>query len=280
MWRGLAAFVLLYFVGCPCCSGYAPNTSRAGSKEYTVVLLYNKPPGVVTTHATDDPLGRPNVYDEVRSMKGYRGSATGASTFETVTGVKSSLHAIGRLDADTSGLILLTNDGRLVQHVSNKNALSIQEGKPISKTYEALVMGHHEPTSCILEEMRTRGVDIGSKYGGLTNPVNDIRVLAHPTPKTTLVSLVLVEGRNRQIRRMFHAVGSGVIRLRRTKIGSRLNLRGLEEDGSWRVLGREEVRQGLDWEPRQLEGPQHEQRHRKGRTRTTSRTRRRRLKQR
>jgi 16S rRNA U516 pseudouridylate synthase RsuA-like enzyme len=71
-------------------------------------------------------------------------------------------------------------------------------------------MGYHEQDSVLLEGMRRDGVDIGTKHGGWTLPVDDITVLGHVTAKSTTVSLTISEGKNRQIRRMFHAVGSGL----------------------------------------------------------------------
>jgi pseudouridine synthase len=231
----------------------ALSTSGGRNLGRTVVLLYNKPPNVVTTHAVGDVKNRSNVFDDIRTMRGYVGQdARQALTLEQATGVESSeWNAIGRLDADTTGLLLLTNDGGLVHHVTNKNAET--NTRPIGKTYEAQIMGYHEENdSPLLEEVRLNGVDIGVKYGGRTQPVPDIAVIAHPTPKTTLVSLTLYEGKNRQIRRMFHALGSGVMKLKRTAIGEKLSVAGLEE-GQWHILSDEEVIAGLHWEPRLLE---------------------------
>ena len=266
-------------------------------EERTVVLLYHKPSNVVTTHAVDDPCGRCNVYDDIYSMKGYianrwcpstdSASATAAvisadddnkdrrhhhpttgslqqhsppSAFRQVTGIRSKLHAVGRLDADTTGLLLLTNDGGLVHHVTNAKAAAASNTndnasrQPISKTYEAVIMGYHDENSPILKQMAEVGVDIGAKYGGMTRPVEHVQVLSHPTPKTTIVSLTVVEGKNRQIRRMFHALGSGVMKLKRTRIGGTLTLDNLEE-GQWRILSDQEVVESLHWKPRVLLSP-------------------------
>jgi pseudouridine synthase len=226
------------------------HVSLSASTEKTVVLLYHKPANIVTTHANNDPLGRSNVYDDIYSMKGYRGSLR-KQDFCSVTGIcNNRLEAIGRLDADTSGLLLLTNDGGLVHHVTNKNAKSAIDS-PIPKTYEALIMGYHEESSEMLMTMRTTGVNIGEKYGGMTLPVVCLSVISHPTSKSTLLSLTLVEGKNRQVRRMFHALKSGVIKLKRTHVGS-LTLGDLEE-GEWRLLSDLEVLNSLLWEPRALD---------------------------
>jgi pseudouridine synthase len=308
------------------------NTSRQGhlqlqlqhqdqeqQPERTVVLAYHKPSGVVTTHADDDELGRPNVYNEIFTMKGYKRCCDDGDddtsndndndntdstrsdllvqdtdvnphpalpspridllSFEQVTHMRTRLHAIGRLDADTTGLLLLTNDGGLVHHAtakdatththtagssgsssnsnSNSNSQAAASGSvsgPITKTYQAVIMGYHEQDSDLLQGMRLSGVDIGAKYGGWTLPVDDLTVLGHATAKSTTVSLTICQGKNRQIRRMFHAVGSGVMKLQRTHIGRQLSLDGLEE-GEWRILSHQEVINGLQWTPRVLVDP-------------------------
>jgi pseudouridine synthase len=254
-----------------------PYYGKDQQQERTVVIAYHKPSGVVTTHANDDELGRPNVYNEIFTMKGYKRSCDDNddtnddndkthSTFEQVTNMRTRLHAIGRLDADTTGLLLLTNDGGLVHHVTNRDATTTtqtpaadnisnsSDSETITKTYSAVIMGYHEQDSVLLQGMRCDGVDIGAKYGGWTLPVDNLTVLGHVTAKSTTVSLTISQGKNRQIRRMFHAVGSGVMKLQRTHIGSRLSLDGLEE-GEWRILSDQEVMDGLHWTPRALIDP-------------------------
>jgi pseudouridine synthase len=241
-------------------SGRASRDCVEGSNnEKTVVLLFNKPANVITSHVSED--SRSTVYDEVQSMKGFIRHEHKAgdqndrplASFEKVTGIRSKLHAIGRLDADTTGLLLLTNDGGLVHHVTNRNAPTHQEITasigPITKTYEALIMGHHDDTSLA---PLWEGVDIGAKYGGMTRPVDNLEVLDHPNHKSTLVSLTISEGKNRQVRRMFHSLGSGVMKLTRTKIGEHLTLDGVEEN-MWRILSEEEIRNSLGWEIKDLD---------------------------
>jgi pseudouridine synthase len=235
------------------------GTSRIqGFQERTVVLLYNKPANVVTTHALDDIKGRRNVYQEIYSMQGKVDAdltaestplAGGVTHFETLTGIRSRLHAVGRLDADTTGALLLTNDGALVHHVTNRDAAGAHV---VSKTYEAVVMGCHGNDSDVFRQMREDGIHIGEKYGGWTRPVDDLYVMEHPTEKSTRVSLTISEGKNRQIRRMFHAVGSGVMKLKRTRIGDGLDLEDLTE-GQWRILSDDEVRSTLAYTPRFLD---------------------------
>ena len=231
--------------------GFVQYNTYALSSERTVVLLYHKQANVLTSHVSED--SRSTVYDEVQNMDAFVSARqfNHKLSFEQATGIRSKLHAIGRLDVDTTGLLLLTNDGGLVHHVTNKNALSHKglQGKGISKTYQCLIMGHHDEESlgCLWD-----GIDIGQKYGGMTKPVDDLQILEHPTHKSTLVSITISEGRNRQVRRMFHALGSGVMQLKRTHVGKELTLDGLDE-GQWRILSDQEVSEALNWDPRLLE---------------------------
>lgn len=246
--------------------------------ERTVVIAYHKPANTITSHADENAIAankkgpRQTVYDDIYSMQGWQPSTTTNTknennmaheiSFQQATGIQSKLHAIGRLDCDTTGLLLLTNDGGLVHHVTNPTnklegtSISMTDAaksSKITKTYEAAIMGHHENECASFEKMRTEGVDIGAKYGGMTKPVDHLQVLDHPTPKSTLVSLTISEGKNRQVRRMFHSMGSGVMKLRRVKIGSLLTLEGLEEAGQWRIMPDAEVELTLGWSVRDLE---------------------------
>ena len=228
------------------------SSSSAGAggrekEEETVVLLYNKPPNVISSHKSDD--SRSTVYEEVQSMRGFlssnrkKRSSQLPLNFEQATGIRSKLHAIGRLDANTSGLLLLTNDGRLLHHVTNPKAQTHQHEHymdpasttttttttttkattSITKTYKAYIMGYHNLTSL---QAINDGVDIGSNY--VTKPVDDLHILDHPNHKSTTVTMTISEGKNRQIRKMFHAIGSGVMQLQRTRIGNSLTLEGVQ----------------------------------------------------
>ena len=271
--------------------------------EKTVVILYHKPKGVITSHSnTNDALPSNNnnnnnnkrctVYEDIESMKGYiptkddnKCTSTDniVTSFRQVTGIKSKLHAIGRLDADTTGLLLLTNDGQLVHHVTNPTASS-SKGDKMVKVYHALIMGYHTlndgddndnqddndndndniSSSTQLKKL-LNGVDIGKKYGGMTQPPHELKVINHPTPKSTLVRIAISEGKNRQVRRMFHAIRSGVMNLHRVSIGNihldmlhngnNNNNRNNNNDdgfdsskeGQWRLLTDKEILDGLGW---------------------------------
>ena len=250
------------------------NLFNGQEKEETVVILYYKPKGVITSHSKQDSVslnnikvqeqnGRITVYDDVMSMKGLiNAENSNGRSFSQVTGIHSKLHAIGRLDVDTTGLLLLTNDGGLVHHVTNPNSSTALDQGKITKVYDALIMGYHtlDPdleTSTKLLEL-SKGVDIGKKYGGMTLPPNELKVLNHPSSKTTLVRIAISEGKNRQVRRMFHSIGSGVIQLHRRQVGNidldMLAFGSTNEvvEGSWRLLTKKEIMNGLNWIVRPL----------------------------
>ncbi|MFZ4518782.1 MAG: pseudouridine synthase [Microthrixaceae bacterium] len=164
-----------------------------------VHYLLNKPAGVVTT--ASDPQGRPTVVDLVPD--------------------EPRVHPVGRLDLDTEGLLLLTNDGTLTHRLTHPSF-------GVDKEYLAQVEGR--PSRGALRRLR-EGVDLED---GPTAPAEASLVAPD------LVRLTIHEGRNRQVRRMCEAVGHPVIRLVRTRIGP------LREPhlrpGAWRPLTLEEVR--------------------------------------
>jgi 23S rRNA pseudouridine2605 synthase len=168
------------------------------------ILLY-KPKGFLTTWR--DPHGRPTIYD----------LAADAGTW---------LSPVGRLDLDTSGLLLLTNDTAFAEHVTNP-------GHKVPKTYE--VKAGTLLTDEQLERLRT-GVELSD---GPTRPALIRRL--RDGPKHTHLEITIAEGRNRQVRRMLEAVGSKVSKLVRTAIGP-IRI-GELPIGKWRPLTAEEVRQ-------------------------------------
>jgi pseudouridine synthase len=169
-----------------------------------VYLALHKPRGVLTTRV--DPQGRPTVFDLLPPSGRY-------------------LFSVGRLDLDSSGLLLLTNDGRFADRVAGP-----EHGVP--KTY--VVKASRRLSDEELERLR-RGVALKD---GPTRPAA-VRRLRDPGGRTVF-EIVLSEGRNRQVRRMVEALGAGVIRLERTAIGP-LRLGGLAP-GESRPLSPAEVR--------------------------------------
>ena len=170
-----------------------------GVRPDLVHYVLNKPAGVVTT--ADDPQGRPTVVGLVPN--------------------EPRVFPVGRLDVDTEGLLLLTNDGELVHRLTHPSY-------GVEKEYVAEVEGL--PTRAVLRRLR-EGVELDD---GPTAPAR--ATLVDPS----VVRLTIHEGRNRQVRRMCEAVGHSVVRLVRTRIGP-LADRSLAP-GAWRELTGDEVR--------------------------------------
>lgn len=168
-------------------------------------IIYHKPAGEVTT--VSDDKGRETVMDRFKDFD-------------------ERLYPVGRLDYDSEGLLLLTNDGELAQRLTHPSC-------EVDKVYLARVSGN--PTVAEIERLR-RGVFMEGDERR-TYPA-DVRVLRDES----LFSDVLVsihEGRNRQVRRMFDAVGHKVLLLRRVRFGP-LELGDLRR-GQWRELSEDEV---------------------------------------
>jgi 23S rRNA pseudouridine2605 synthase len=165
-----------------------------------VYYVLNKPAGVITTAA--DPQGRPTVIDLVPA--------------------EPRVFPVGRLDQDTEGLLILTNDGTLAQLLSHPS-------HGVDKEYVAEVEGG-TPAPGALRRLR-QGIELED---GRTAPA-EVGVLS-----PGVLRLVIHEGRNRQVRRMCDAVGHPVRRLVRTRIGT-LRDTGLAP-GHWRPLSGAEVR--------------------------------------
>lgn len=174
---------------------------KAAHKVYRV---FYKPKGVITSHG--DAAGRKTVYD-------YLGEDT------------PWLFPVGRLDKNTSGLLLLTNDTKFGDFVSNPNS-------QILKTYIAKVNG------LIDDELIERlNIGVEMKRGDRAQPVS-VRWMENRGQYTWL-EVVLTEGKNREVRRMIEAVGFKVLKIVRTHIGP-LSLTGLQV-GQWRNLSSTEL---------------------------------------
>ncbi len=167
-------------------------------------VLLNKPKGTICT--MDDPEGRPKVTDLVR-------------------GVKARLYPVGRLDFDTTGALLLTNDGELA------NILMHPKHK-FPKTYQAKVKGIPSPEQ--VEKLK-KGVYID---GRRTAPA-EAKVMGVKEKNCSLM-LTIREGRNKQVKRMCQAIGHPVLRLNRAAFGF-LRVEDMAP-GQWRHLDPEEVK--------------------------------------
>lgn len=158
-----------------------------GARRY---LLLNKPRGCLTTHR--DPTGRPTVFDLLPPK------------------LRPGLKAVGRLDYQTEGLLLLTDDGDLAQQIAHPRYGGV-------KTYAAKVRG--VPVKERLDRLRG-GIPI---EGRRTRPARIRRRRDEPGSRSTVTNswwtVEIAEGRNRQIREMFQRIGHPVLKLRRVGIG-------------------------------------------------------------
>ncbi len=173
-------------------------------KEQLVYFLLNKPKGYVTT--VSDPQGRPVVTSLLNSLK-------------------MRLFPVGRLDLDTEGALILTNDGDFAQKVQHPS-------HETNKTYEALVKGL--PHKHMLEKLRT-GVLIEGKK---TYPAK-ISVTGKKG-RSSLIQITIHEGRKRQVRKMFDHIGHPVLNLKRLAYG-KLTLHTLAS-GKYRQLNSSDLK--------------------------------------
>jgi 23S rRNA pseudouridine2605 synthase len=172
-------------------------------REPKVYIVFNKPKNVVTS--LHDPEGRPTVKDFLR-------------------GVKYKIFPVGRLDYDSEGLLLLTNDGDFAQAI-------LHPSKKIPKTYLLKVKGI--PGDEEIGKLR-KGLMLED---GLTAPAKARKV--RMTENNTWLEMAIHEGKKRQIRRMLDKIGHPVLRLRRTRING-IGL-GRLESGAFRYLSHEEI---------------------------------------
>ncbi len=178
--------------------------ARIPPPRHHLYLLFNKPRGVVST--MDDPQGRSTIAD-------YLGKRS-----------RQGLFHVGRLDTPTEGLLLITNDGDFAQRIAHPS-------HEISKTYVAEVDG-------VVENVTLRRLSRGIKLDDGPVRPEQIKLIERGGARS-IVQVVLHEGRNRIVRRMFEAVGHPVNRLTRTAIGPvRL---GRLKVGELRELTRDEL---------------------------------------
>ncbi len=179
-----------------------------------VYLLLNKPKGVVST--CDDPQGRKTVIDLL------------PKNLQVGTGI----HPVGRLDADSTGALILTNDGELTNKLTHPR-------HSVPKTYHVWVKGY--PPETVLQQWRQGVILEGRKTR--TCLVGIIAKGKNSQP-TTCLEIVLQEGRNRQIRRIAEQLGYPVISLHRTAIGTielQPSTEDLLPDGCYRYLKDSEI---------------------------------------
>lgn len=172
-----------------------------GARPGLVYYLLNKPRGVIST--AHDPQGRPTVVDLVPQ--------------------EPRVFPVGRLDADTEGLLLLTNDGELTHFLTHPS-------KGVDKEYLVLLRGNPRLAEGQLRRLR-EGIELDE---GMTAPAKVGQ------RSDSSLSITIHEGRNRQVRRMFEAIGHEVERLVRVRIGPLVDSK--LKPGAWRDLSLAERR--------------------------------------
>jgi 23S rRNA pseudouridine2605 synthase len=177
---------------------------HVAAREKKIYILLHKPAGFLST--VHDPQGRPIVTDLLPQ-------------------VKERVYPVGRLDLDTEGALLLSNDGELAQKI-------LHPSHEVNKTYVAKVKG--KPNTKKLAAL-SRGITL---EGRKTWPA-DIEVL-QTKPQATTIKIIIHEGRKRQVRKMFDAVGHPVLQLKRTAYGQ-LELGDLRP-GKYRFLSPEDIK--------------------------------------
>jgi 23S rRNA pseudouridine2605 synthase len=193
---------------------------RHGAKPHErIYLMLHKPKGVIST--ARDPGGRANVVDMVRAA----------------VPAGERVYPVGRLDADSTGLVLLTNDGELAHRLAHPSSR-------IEKEYRVAVQGSLSPAALSQLAKGMFLADRDSPAGGARRArMKDVRVLKRVRNRRdgdlSLVSVTLTEGQNREIRRLFARVGVRVRSLERISLGS-LELGRLPR-GHFRALRGEEI---------------------------------------
>jgi len=187
------------------------NTESVSKEKSFVYLLMNKPTNVVTTRV--DERGRKTVYDLLKENQNTQGIG--------------HLFPVGRLDKETSGALLITNDNQLGEKLTNPES-------KFPKSYEVVCEG--TLTREILSEL-AEGIELDDGYKTLPARISKM----YSDNNVSECEVTIVEGKNRQIRRMFEAVGFPVIELKRIAIGA-VRLEDLQT-GKIRKLTKEEIEQ-------------------------------------
>ena len=167
-----------------------------------IYIAYHKPKRRLVTKS--DPEGRPTIWNDLRQYK-------------------DKVNAVGRLDYDSEGLLLLTNDGELLNRLTHPS-------HEVIKVYQVKIQG--EPSRESIEELRN-----GIRYHGVNYAPAEVKVVSRADLNTWL-EFRISEGKNRQIRNMVDAIGHRAQKLKRLSIGP-IKL-GALRPGEWRVLRRSE----------------------------------------
>jgi 23S rRNA pseudouridine2605 synthase len=183
---------------------------RTIRQQKKVYVLFNKPKGVITS--ASDPGGRKIVTDFLED-------------------IKERIYPVGRLDYDTEGLLLLTNDGEFANLLTHPR-------HHVPRTYHATVKG--VPHGSLLDKLRD-GIELED---GMTAPAEVDYYDIDPAKKETIVSITIYEGRNRQVRRMFDAIQFPLIKLKRVQFGP-IALTGVPR-GKFRHLDPKEIKELTD----------------------------------
>jgi len=174
-------------------------------KQKKIYILLNKPVGYIST--AKDQFSRKTVIDLIEP-------------------VKERVYPVGRLDYDTSGLIILTNDGDFANKMMHPK-------HETQKVYRAEIIGK-------LNERDVNSIRNGMQIEDFTTAPSRIRII-EDLGASSIVEITIHEGKNRQVRKMFASLGHPVRHLKRVAIGS-VRVDGLEE-GKWRYLSRKELTQ-------------------------------------
>lgn len=196
--------------------------TKRGEARHVYIMVY-KPRGVISTN--EDPEGRKRVIDLVDAE------------------INARLFPVGRLDADSTGLILLTDDGELANRLTHPRY-------EVTKEYEVSIKGRLTPEDVerlkkglLLTNRRRRPAGTAAKAPVKRAAMEQVRILGHDVDRErgdrTRVAITLREGQNREIRRLLARLGFKVRRLKRISIGP-LRLKGVEI-GGWRMLTSPEV---------------------------------------
>ena len=170
-------------------------------------FLFHKPKGVITTHSDDK--GRKTIFDVLPADLGY-------------------LHAVGRLDQATSGLLLLTNDSALSSYLTDP-------GHKVMRTYLVSVRGE-------FTEGQAKEATVGVVEDGERLQCHSVKI-QKSSGRESHLEVVLTQGKNREIRRLFKSLGHEVTRLRRIQYGP-FKLEDLPS-GAWREIPIQDVRKAL-----------------------------------